>query len=71
VQRRKQSVFFIEIKPAGHIKLIFDDVAANKQVRELFDVFAGTTPQSDSGAQQKLVINIGILNVNALPLSPP
>lgn len=51
--------------------MIFDDVAANKQVRELFDVFAGTTPQSDSGAQQKLVINIGILNVNALPLSPP
>ncbi|KAF9508227.1 hypothetical protein BS47DRAFT_1350688 [Hydnum rufescens UP504] len=38
VQRHKHPVFFIEIKPAGHIQFISDRAAADKQMREQFDI---------------------------------
>jgi hypothetical protein len=40
VQRHKHPIFFIEIKPAGHIKLISDRAAADKQMRERFEALA-------------------------------
>jgi hypothetical protein len=40
VQRRKHPIFFIEIKPAGHIQLISDRAAADKQMRERFEALA-------------------------------
>jgi len=37
VRRHKHPVFFIEIKPAGHIKKISDRAAADEQMRQRYD----------------------------------
>ena len=41
VQCHKHPVFFIEIKPSGHIKTISDRSAADQQMRERFDALTG------------------------------
>lgn len=40
VQRHKHPVFFIEIKPSGHLRKISYRSAADQQMRERFDTFA-------------------------------
>ncbi|KIJ24786.1 hypothetical protein M422DRAFT_39007 [Sphaerobolus stellatus SS14] len=40
VQHRKQPVFFIEIKPSGHIRKLSERVSADQQMRERFDALS-------------------------------
>jgi len=39
VQREKRPVFFIEIKPSGHIRKVSERISADQQMRERFDAF--------------------------------
>ncbi|KIJ06902.1 hypothetical protein PAXINDRAFT_140371 [Paxillus involutus ATCC 200175] len=40
VQHHKHAVFFVEIKPSGHLRTISDCSAIDQQIREGFDALA-------------------------------